>query len=109
MRLLALQTAEGWFADGYCEVLSDAGVSIEDWRSEIERRCGGSMCGTKADRERAISTLLVVVALRRLFADRRAIWRRAAAKASRWLSRVMASDASKLDELVAAVGSLAVK
>jgi len=109
LRLLALQSAEGWFADGYREVLNEAGISTDDWRAEIERQCGGVIRGTTLDHERAVSTLVVLIALRRLFADQRAIWRRAAAKASRWLSRVVGSDATKLDELAAAVGSLAVK
>lgn len=109
LRLLALQTAEGWFAEGYREILNDAGVATAEWASEIRRSFPTSFFSNGIEvQERTIGALLVLVAFRRLFADRKAIWRRADAKAARWLSHETGVVAAKIDELADAIGKITV-
>ena len=77
LRLFALQSAEGWFEEGYGEILQGAGLDLSATAMEIEAGLNGEMAiGASAESKRILATLVVMFGFRRLFADRRAVWRR---------------------------------
>jgi Ca-activated chloride channel family protein len=108
LHLLSLQSADGWFDDGYADILQTAGLDVVSSKSEFEAILNAATAtADSATLKRILATLIVLRGLRRLFADRRVLWRRADAKARKWLTQVVgAATEPKLNALLepAAVG-----
>ncbi|MBK8977740.1 MAG: VWA domain-containing protein [Planctomycetes bacterium] len=95
--LLALQTADGDFAD--------LDGTLPDDRLATLRATPLPHEPSGRDAARARATLVALAVLERDHADRRAAWRRAAQKARAWLRDVTGWDDAQLDAAVAALSA----
>lgn len=85
LRLLALQSADGWFADEYFDVLAATGRDVKTFADEIAATRQATLPADPELSRRILATATVVAALNAWFTDRRDLWLRAEAKALRWL------------------------
>lgn len=85
LRLLALQSADGWFADEYFDVLAATGHDVKKFADEIAVVRQPTLPADPLLSRRILATATVVAALKSWFTDRRDLWLRAEAKALRWL------------------------
>lgn len=99
-RLLALQSADGWFGEGYRDILASAGIDFSPWTARVERLKERLGADDSATNERVLATLLVLAVLNHSFADRKVSWRRADAKARRWCIRSAGLQNAEIDELL---------
>jgi Ca-activated chloride channel family protein len=102
LHLLSLQSADGWFDDGFDVILQAAGLDVDSSKSELEVFLRGEVVtGDSTQLNRVLATLIVLRGFRRLFADRPALWRRADAKARKWILQLIGSaDGSRLSAIL---------
>jgi Ca-activated chloride channel family protein len=104
-RMLASQSAEGWFDTDSHQVLKDAGYDAAGREATVSGLCTPLLAKASTQlRGRFLATVIVVAALHCVFADERSSWRRAEAKARRWLKQAASLDDAALDQLLEAAG-----
>ncbi|MHC5002255.1 MAG: VIT domain-containing protein [Planctomycetota bacterium] len=90
LRVLATQSAEGWFGDADLIGIAAKGTVPMPARMQeiIERQLGDAVAGLDPEaKERLIRTIRILLLLRVGAAEHRSLWRRADGKAARWLAR----------------------
>jgi hypothetical protein len=101
-QLLLLQSADGWF-EWDPKVVGKLVPKWKQWETGIEASLAGFSIGSTEARTRLTHTAIVVSALARRCKDREDLWKRAVAKAHRWMASVIGSDVAGvrqwLDEL----------
>jgi Ca-activated chloride channel family protein len=101
LSLLGLQAAEGWFDERAGEALRIAGHDVAELEAEVVSRLALRLDEKRDDhRRRILMTALVLAALPRWFADREAVWRRAARKARRLVSQATKLDMGEVERLL---------
>lgn len=100
-QILAAQTAEGWFLEDAHDVLRTAGHDLAGLEAEVSKKLADRLDGRSADdRRRILETALVLAALRRWYADREAVWRRAARKARHLIGQTIGLDMGVVERLL---------
>jgi Ca-activated chloride channel homolog len=100
--LLACQSAEGWFDEGFRFVLVNAGYDVVAVETEVVEKLGDHLQASEPEtRTRITATAAVLLALERWFSDRKATMRRADKKARRWLTQTAGVNAESIERLLA--------
>ncbi|MGH7178949.1 MAG: VIT domain-containing protein [Tepidisphaeraceae bacterium] len=100
--LLAAQAADGWFQWNPQRRSPMSQRSLE-WRPTVAQSLGSLL--PEPVSERVIDTALVLVLFRKLFASRKALWRRASAKAERWLAGTLGIKPKEIGEFLDALAA----
>jgi Ca-activated chloride channel homolog len=93
-RLLSMQSAEGWFDwhPSFDGPINGKAWNAADSRRKVEAHVAQVAISSAQVAERAVNTLLALALLREAFKEKEDFWKRAAAKAVRWLKSLGIND-----------------